>query len=55
MTDIHYTENMINMLAIEIRLGRYAYGGEQDSRPYFKQLDVGTPNYLYYLEWLGVW
>lgn len=37
------------------RLGRYAYGGEQDSRPYFKQLDVGTPNYLYYLEWLGVW
>ena len=45
----------VNMIAIKIRLGRYAYGGEQDSHPYFKQLDVGTPNYLYYLEWLGVW
>ena len=43
------------LIAIKIRLGRYSYGGEQDSHPYFKQLDVGTPNYLYYLEWLGVW
>jgi len=38
------------------RLGRYSYGGELEAgKPYFIQQDVGTPNYLYYLEWLGVW
>jgi len=36
-------------------MGRYSYGGEQDNRPYFIQQDVDTPNYLYYLEWLGLW
>ena len=47
--------NIDNLIIIQIRMGRYSYGGEQDNRPYFKQQDVDTPNYLYYLEWLGLW
>lgn len=37
------------------RLGYYIQNGELNGRPTYKQIDVSHPNYLYYLEWLGVW
>jgi len=38
------------------RLGYYNYYGELDGRPTYKQWNAGNnENYLYYLEWLGVW
>lgn len=38
------------------RLGSYVLQGTSpDGRPYYEQINVNNPNYLYYLEWLGVW
>ena len=37
------------------RLGYYSLLGELDSRPTYVQTGTSSPNYLYYLGWLGVW
>merc|ERR1719244_276455 len=38
------------------RLGTYQYiGPSPDGRPTYQQINVDSPNYLYYLDWLGDW
>jgi len=38
------------------RLGSYVYqGNSPDGRPYYQQINVKDDNWIYYLDWLGVW